>query len=477
MKKILFSVLAIAMAAVTFTSCEDVPAPYDDPNDNPIDEPTVIEPEGDGTQASPYNVAATIALAEQLGQGDQTEEDVYIKGIVTDITENYDGGYGNATYSISDDADATNTFLIYRSRYFNNANYSSGQTINYGDTVVVCGKLTNYNGTLETAERNSYLISINGVTGETGGGDEPTTGEPEGDGTEANPFNAVAAYQYAAALGSSETAGPVYIKGIVSKIKENYDGGYGNATYWISDDGTFDSEDSGNQFYIFRSKYLNNESYSSGDLLSVGDEVVVYGTVTNYYGNTPETVQNDSYLYSWTKGDGGDEPGGGEDTGDPNASNGDFESWTGGQPNNWETTSSAGNATLSQSTDAHSGNYSVRVAGTSSSNKRISYKEITLQPGEYTMEFYVKAATASGASVRPGYAVVNEDGTISGGDAYKYGDYVNDISSTEWTKVAHTFTISTEGTYCVLIMNAKNPGKDVLIDDFVLMKGSIVIIK
>ena len=315
MKKILFSVLAIAMAAVTFTSCEDVPAPYDDPNDNPIDEPTVIEPEGDGTQVSPYNVAATIEAANLLASGEETQEEVYIKGIVTDITENYDGGYGNATYSISDDEDATNTFLIYRSKYFNNTSYSSGQTINYGDTVVVCGRLTNYNGTLETVQNGSYLVSINGVTGETGGGDEPTTGEPEGDGTEANPFNAVAAYQYTAALGSSETAGPVYIKGIVSKIKENYDGGYGNATYWISADGTFDSEDSGNQFYIFRSKYLNNESYSSGDLLSVGDEVVVYGTVTNYYGNTPETVQNDSYLYSWTKGDGGDEPGGGEISG------------------------------------------------------------------------------------------------------------------------------------------------------------------
>ena len=34
MKKILYSVLALAMAAFTFTSCEDVPMPYDDPNNN-----------------------------------------------------------------------------------------------------------------------------------------------------------------------------------------------------------------------------------------------------------------------------------------------------------------------------------------------------------------------------------------------------------------------------------------------------------
>ena len=34
MKKILYSVVALTMAAFTFTSCEDVPAPYDDPNNN-----------------------------------------------------------------------------------------------------------------------------------------------------------------------------------------------------------------------------------------------------------------------------------------------------------------------------------------------------------------------------------------------------------------------------------------------------------
>ena len=56
MKKILYSVFALAVAAFTFTSCEDVPAPYDDPNDNPVETPEVIEPAGEGTAESPYNV-------------------------------------------------------------------------------------------------------------------------------------------------------------------------------------------------------------------------------------------------------------------------------------------------------------------------------------------------------------------------------------------------------------------------------------
>ena len=76
MKKILFSAFALAMAAFTFTSCEDVPAPYDDPNDNPIEEPVVIEPAGDGTEANPYNVAAAIQEAEKLGVGEESEQNI-----------------------------------------------------------------------------------------------------------------------------------------------------------------------------------------------------------------------------------------------------------------------------------------------------------------------------------------------------------------------------------------------------------------
>lgn len=468
MKKILYPVFAIAMAAFTFTSCEDVPAPYDDPNDNTPDEPVVIEPAGDGTQANPYNVAATIEEASKLGVGEESNDILYIKGIVTDISENYDSGYGNATYYISDDEDGTNKFYIYRSKYFGNSSYSSGDLLEYGDTVVVCGKITNYNGTFETVQNGSYIYSINGKTGE--GSDDPSIGgEPEGDGTVDNPFNCVAANEYTSALpADKESENEIYIKGVVVSIVENYGTQYGNATYYISDDGT-----ENNQFYVFRSLYLNNEKYASGDLLSVGDKVVVCGKVVNYFGNTPETSANNSYLYSWEKGEGG----GSEDVGDPSALNGDFECWIGGKPNNWQSASTAGNATLSQSTDAHSGNYSVKVGGTSSSNKRMSYKELLLKAGEYTMEFYVKATTADGASVRPGYAIINSDGTITGGDSYKYGDYVNDISNTTWVKVTHTFTLSADGTYCIVIMNAKNPGKDVLIDDFKLTSGTTTIIE
>ena len=63
--------------------------------------------------------------------------------------------------------------------------------------------------------------------------------------------------------------------------------------------------------------------------------------------------------------------------------NGGFESWTDGAPDQWKSTTSASNATLVQSTDAHSGSYAVQVNG-ASSNKRIAYKELTLKAGTYT---------------------------------------------------------------------------------------------
>mgnify|MGYP003294370756 CR=1 FL=1 len=146
--------------------------------------------------------------------------------------------------------------------------------------------------------------------------------------------------------------------------------------------------------------------------------------------------------------------------------NGGFEEWTGNKPTHWTPTTTAGNGTLSQSTDAHSGNYSVKVTGATSGNKRIGYKEMILEPGKYTMQFYTKAATAAGGSVRPGYVPVT-DGKVG---QYVYGEYTNDLTNTEWVLVTHQFELSANTTVNLVIMNAKNPGKDVLIDDFTITK-------
>ena len=319
MKKLFYSLFAITMAVFSLTSCEDVPEPYNIPEKPGTGGEQGGEEElqgsGAGTLLDPYDCIAAINYCKQLGADTESTENIYIKGKIVSIEEEYGTQYGNGSFTISNDGSNSNTFKVWRALYLGNKKYTSGKTqIQVGDEVVIYGKVIYYYGnTAETSQGNAYLYSLNGVSEDAGGDtpDEPQ-GEAKGSGTLDDPYNSVAANAYASSLASGETSSKkVYIKGIVSSIKEEYGTQYGNGTFYISDDGT-----SNNQFYVFRALYLNNEKYTEGkEQLHVGDEVVVYGSVTNYMGNTPETVQGDAYLYSlkcnYTGG--GDEPGGGDD--------------------------------------------------------------------------------------------------------------------------------------------------------------------
>ena len=303
MKKILYSFFALMLAVCSLASCDDVPAPYQIPG---IDNTPAVT--GDGSVDNPYNCAGIIAFTESLGSDVESAEMVYMKGKVYSITENFDGGHDNATFYIADDENGTNKFLAYRVNYLGNKNYTSGDLLKVGDEVVICAKVVNYKGnTPETVQYAGYVYSINGKGGSNTGGEE---GKAKGDGTLENPYNSVAANKIASELASGEKSDVVYIKGIVVSVKDQYGTQYGNASFYISDDGK-----SANQFYVFRALYLNNEKYTSGTLLAPGDEVVICGKLTNYMGNTPETATGEAYLYS-LKSNGGstggdDNPGGG----------------------------------------------------------------------------------------------------------------------------------------------------------------------
>ncbi|MBQ9533122.1 MAG: hypothetical protein IJR71_04070 [Prevotella sp.] len=307
MKKVIKSVLAMAIAAFAFTSCEDVPEPYSLPTEGG-NETVVVEPTGSGTAADPYNVVAVLDYVNSLGADVESEQNVYIKGKVVSITEEFSTQYGNATYYISDDGTKNNQFYVYRSLYLDNKKFAEGNTqIQEGDEVVVCGKVVNYKGTTpETVQNKSYLYSLNGVGGNGGETPQPA-GEATGSGTEADPYNAVAANNLANSLADNAKSDNVFIKGKVVSIKEQFGTQYGNATFYISDDGT-----EAGQFYVYRALYLGNKKYTAGDLLKEGDEVVIYGKVTKYvnqYGTTLETVQNEAYVYSLNgKSEGGETP-------------------------------------------------------------------------------------------------------------------------------------------------------------------------
>ena len=465
MKKIIYSLLVLAMAAFTFSSCEDVPAPYDMPTKPETPE---LQPTGSGTAADPFNIAA---VEKYIDEGGSAETEIYVKGKVVSVKQgSFDPQYGSLKYYISEDGTATNQFYVYNGYAGPNRTKFSGEdALKPGDEVVICGKVDNYQGTKEFLVGN-YIVSLNGVGGTT----TPDTpaGEAKGTGTEADPFNSVAANNLATSLRSGKVSDKeYYIKGKIQEIKDQFAAQFGNATFYIADD------ENSQKFLIFRTYYFGGEKWKEGDgQLKIGDEVVVCAKLINYMGNTPETNQGGKLISvnGKTSIEGGSETPDTPSTGDTTTPNGDFETWVDGKPNNWKTASSACNATLTQSTDAHNGKYSVKVGGSTTANKRLGYKEMELKAGTYKIKYYVKAATETGASVQSGFVDITAEGKAGN---YVYSGYINNIPNTKWTLVEQELVIPSDGKYCIVIMNAKKPGGDVLIDDLTLTLGETVIIK
>ena len=272
--------------------------------------------EGTGTLEDPFTVSGVLSYIGTLGADVESPQDVYIKGNISSVSEAYSAQYGNGSFVIKD-PDGDQTFTVYRAKYLGNRGWKNGDTqIAEGDEVIVCGRVVNYRGnTPETAANKAFLYSLNGVSegGSSGGGGGE--GTPSGTGTASDPYNVAGARAAVANLtwtsnDDYQTTGDVYVKGKISKIADKgtfgESGTYGNASFYIKDDGA-DAE-----FYAFRILYLGNKKYESGTDIKVGDEVVICGKLMNYRGNTPETVAGKAFLYSLNGTSEGGSGGGGE---------------------------------------------------------------------------------------------------------------------------------------------------------------------
>ncbi len=242
---------------------------------------------GSGTAEDPYTVADALTIITAMSSSDSTDY-IYVKGIISSISEIDTGTYGNATYFISDDGTTTDELEIYRGYYVGNTKFTSSSDIKVGDEVVVYGKFVNYYGNTPEASQGNYIYSLNGSGGTTSG--DTATGS--GSGTADDPYNVAKAVELISALSSSDAIEGIYVKGIVVP-SPSVDTSYGNATYYISDDGT-----TTNELQIYRGYYLDNAKFTSTDQLQTGDVVVVYGKFVNYYGNTPEGATGATYVYS-----------------------------------------------------------------------------------------------------------------------------------------------------------------------------------
>ena len=147
-------------------------------------------------------------------------------------------------------------------------------------------------------------------------------------------------------------------------------------------------------------------------------------------------------------------------TGDNLLSNAGFENWDGGAPAVWK--SNIGNATLSQSTTAHSGQYAVKVTGDAKVNKRLSYAELSLKAGTYTFTYYVYGAEAN-AHLKTGYAIMTDHKVADFKSDYIYSDPTT-VTQGAWSLVTYTFKLDRPKTICLLVMNQKGSGA-FLVDD------------
>lgn len=235
-----------------------------------------------GTLATPY--APNDLVAEMLG-GEVPTGDVYVRGIVSKVKE-ISTSYGNATFWLTDDgehpSDDNAAFQAYRAKDYGLTGITNENILQVGDVVTVFGGVTVYNGvTPETQANKAQILAVNGLA------------SPLGEGTEESPYTVGKAMEVIRETG--ETASPeVYVKGVVCEIVE-VSPSYGNATYYISDDG-YMPENKASVVQVFRGKWFGGENFTAEDQIKLGDEVVILGTLVNYKSNTPEVNQGNRIV-------------------------------------------------------------------------------------------------------------------------------------------------------------------------------------
>lgn len=190
------------------------------------------------------------------------------------------------TFSISSGTISAISFT-YSGNYKNLASASTG-TLSDGSWTGEASSVTFRNGA--SAQTRFTAVTFTYTTSG-GGGDQPTGHA----GTAADPFTVAEGIAKCKENGTT-AGGPWVVKGVISK-KETWNSSYTNITYWISDDGTGES-DTSKTIECFRGKYLNNANVTSSNEgeFSVGKIVTVTGNLVNYQSKTPEFAQGNYLL-------------------------------------------------------------------------------------------------------------------------------------------------------------------------------------
>lgn len=337
MKKIMYSMLAFMMAAFTFTSCEDVPAPYGLPTGGTEGGGTTL-PEGTYLDADFTNSLGKFKSMSAEGDGSIQWKINYSSACITGFAD-WDGtgnksNKAGVTFLVSPEVDLTKATEAYvelnhAMRYENgdiNTNNSLLITDNYtGDVKTTAWTQIKYPTTGLNGAQFDFVTSKANIPAEFMGkkvvmalrhtcGEKSSTWEvkalkvlagkvdvtvpdtpdtpsanPQGKGTADDPFNVDAALKYITDGGDATTE--VYIKGKISKVVK-YNASYNNINYNIVD------EKSGQELQVYAGLGLDGAKFQALTDLKVGQVVVICGKLTTYNGT--KQVDKNSKIISIT---------------------------------------------------------------------------------------------------------------------------------------------------------------------------------
>ena len=509
MKKILNALFLTLLTVFTFSSCSDVPAPYDILGEGDVPGLT-----GDGTKENPYSIEA----AQQKQDGTIA----WVQGYIVGTVENYEDPSGSAKFAAP--FTAKNNLLIAASATETNVKncvcvqLSSGtelySKLNLAENATNLGHILAIQGSLEKfygfpGVKSTTAATLDGK--DVGGSGETDPDNPLGL-DDSNPVNSFSAtfddavnnndylltnWYNVAVTGGRRWQGKIFNNTDKYIQATSYNASGSNFECWFVTP-AFKVDEIADKTVSFKCAVYNYATAAANSNLEVyflklvngkmeSSKLTIDGMPTtdntwvpleakldSYAGQTgfvgfkyTSTSSTEALSYRLDDIQAGKGQGGGETPGEGTEllTNGGFENWADGYPTGWKSASTASSATLEQSTDKRSGASSVLVKGDPQSNKRLGSTEMTLKAGTYTFSAYLKAATAgSTASAALGYVPIGDDGVIGGND-YKYGDYANDLTNADWVVKSYTFTLLEQKKICLLVMNSKKPGGNLLVDD------------
>lgn len=279
------AMLAVACTAA-LVGCKKDEGTSSDPfdnNDKDGGDEIVTPGDRDGSEANPYNVQDLLDMKTNstLPDKDAGTTKSWVSGYIVG-SYNFDNdpkwviGADNAVTTnvlIADAADCTDTYAVATVKLgdFASVLNLSANPSNLGKKLTLYGIVEKYCGVAGVVDLEKALLD--GAAVELPGADDATVTD-----------NMTVAEALAAASSlksGAKTSGTATVIGYVSAIKEEYTDTYGNVSFYMSDDAT-STEASG--FLAYRVKGDDAAN------VEVGKKVKVTAQLTNYNGNTPETV-------------------------------------------------------------------------------------------------------------------------------------------------------------------------------------------